>query len=154
TARGSRCARRAARACSRPSGPHRSTPSRAPGTWWRSAGWPTSPGRGTGPGPLTSERRVARPPAPPVAAGPDVAEAYDAIVIGAGPNGLVAANRLVDAGWHVLVLEAAAEPGGAVRTAEVTAPGFRNDLFSAFYPLAVGSSVLGDLELGRHGLRW
>lgn len=81
-------------------------------------------------------------------------EAYDAIVIGAGPNGLVAANLLVDAGWHVLVLEAAGEPGGAVRTAEVTAPGFRNDLFSAFYPLAVGSSVLGDLGLERHGLRW
>ncbi|HEX6237298.1 MAG TPA: NAD(P)/FAD-dependent oxidoreductase [Acidimicrobiales bacterium] len=83
-----------------------------------------------------------------------MAEAYDAIVIGAGPNGLVAANHLVDAGWHVLVLEAAAGPGGAVRTAEVTAPGFRNDLFSAFYPLAVGSSVLGDLGLERHGLRW
>jgi phytoene dehydrogenase-like protein len=78
----------------------------------------------------------------------------DAVVIGAGPNGLVAANLLADAGWSVVVLEAAAEPGGAVKTAEVTAPGFRNDLFSAFYPLAAASPVLRSLELGRWGLRW
>lgn len=78
----------------------------------------------------------------------------DAVVIGAGPNGLVAANRLVDAGWDVVVLEANAVPGGAVRTAEVTAPGFRNDLFSAFYPLGVASPPLADLRLERHGLEW
>ena len=47
----------------------------------------------------------------------------DAVVIGAGPNGLVAANALVDAGWDVVLLEANAEVGGAVRSAEVTAPG-------------------------------
>ena len=81
-------------------------------------------------------------------------ESYDAVVIGAGPNGLVAANVLVDAGWSVLVLEAEDEPGGAVRTAEVTAPGFRNDLFSAFYPLAAASSVIAGLGLDRHGLEW
>jgi phytoene dehydrogenase-like protein len=81
-------------------------------------------------------------------------EIRDAIVVGAGPNGLVAANLLADAGWDVLVIEAADEPGGAVRTAEVTAPGFRNDLFSAFYPLAAGSSVIGRLGLDRYGLRW
>jgi phytoene dehydrogenase-like protein len=78
----------------------------------------------------------------------------DAVVIGAGPNGLVAANLLVDAGWDVLVLEANEVPGGAVRTAEVTAPGFRNDLFSAFYPLGAASPVLAALDLEAHGLRW
>src|SRR5207302_9054535 len=78
----------------------------------------------------------------------------DAVVIGAGPNGLVAANLLADAGWSVVVLEAADAPGGAVKTAEVTAPGFRNDLFSAFYPLAVASPVLRSLDLDRWGLRW
>ena len=78
----------------------------------------------------------------------------DAVVIGAGPNGLVAANLLADAGWDVLVLEAQPEPGGAVRSAEVTAPGFSSDLFSAFYPLGLASPVLKGLELERHGLRW
>jgi phytoene dehydrogenase-like protein len=78
----------------------------------------------------------------------------DAVVIGAGPNGLVAANLLASAGWAVTVLEAAAEPGGAVRSGELTLPGYRHDLFSAFYPLAVASPVLRDLHLEDHGLRW
>src|SRR3712207_3462112 len=78
----------------------------------------------------------------------------DAVVIGAGHNGLVAANLLADAGWSVVVLEAADTPGGAIRTAEVTAPGFRNDLFSAFYPLGYASPVLRALRLDRYGLRW
>src|SRR5207302_3184686 len=78
----------------------------------------------------------------------------DAVVIGAGPNGLVAANLLADAGWSVLVLEAADAPGGAVKSAEVTAPGFVNDLFSAFYPLAVASPVINELDLARWGLQW
>ena len=51
----------------------------------------------------------------------------DAVVIGSGPNGLVAANALVDAGWDVLILEAQDQVGGAVRSAEVTAPGFSTD---------------------------
>lgn len=78
----------------------------------------------------------------------------DAVVIGAGPNGLVAANMLVDAGWSVVVLEAQPEPGGAVRSAEVAAPGYVSDLFSSFYPLALGSPVIRDLHLEQHGLRW
>jgi phytoene dehydrogenase-like protein len=78
----------------------------------------------------------------------------DAVVIGAGPNGLVAANLLADAGWSVLAVEATTAPGGAVKTAEVTAPGYRNDLFSAFYPLAAASPVLRDLDLARWGLAW
>ena len=60
----------------------------------------------------------------------------DAVVVGAGPNGLVAANALADAGWDVVLVEANDEVGGAVRSAEVTAPGYVTDLFSAFYPLA------------------
>ena len=78
----------------------------------------------------------------------------DAIVIGAGPNGLVAANLLADAGWDVLVLEAEPEPGGAVRSAELVEPGFVNDVFSAFYPLAAASPHIRALRLEEHGLRW
>ena len=78
----------------------------------------------------------------------------DALVIGSGPNGLVAANLLADRGWRVVVLEAEAEPGGAVRSAEVTEPGFTSDLFSAFYPLGRASRVLAALDLERHGLEW
>jgi len=78
----------------------------------------------------------------------------DAVVIGAGPNGLVAANHLAAAGWSVTVLEAADEPGGAVRSGELTLPGFRHDLCSAFYPLAVVSPAIVALRLEDHGLRW
>ncbi|SER44622.1 Phytoene dehydrogenase-related protein [Lentzea xinjiangensis] len=74
----------------------------------------------------------------------------DAIVIGSGPNGLVAATLLADAGWDVLVLEQRATPGGAVASAETTAPGFTNDVYSAFYPLGLGSPVLGALNLDVH----
>src|SRR5690606_31508017 len=86
--------------------------------------------------------------------GVDLSPMDDAIVIGAGPNGLVAANLLADAGWSVVVLEARDEPGGAVRSGEITAPGFVSDRFSSLYPLAVSSPVLRALELDRHGLRW
>jgi phytoene dehydrogenase-like protein len=71
----------------------------------------------------------------------------DAIVIGAGHNGLVAANLLADAGWSVLVLEAAGQAGGAIRSGHVTAPGYLSDLFSSFYPLGYASPVLRDLDL-------
>jgi phytoene dehydrogenase-like protein len=80
--------------------------------------------------------------------------ARDAVVVGAGHNGLVAANLLCDAGWNVLVLEAQDRPGGAVRSDESLHPGFVVDWFSAFYPLAVASPVLAGLELDRWGLRW
>ena len=83
-----------------------------------------------------------------------VRESVDAVVIGAGHNGLVAANLLADAGWEVLVLEANGTPGGAVRSAELTAPGYLSDLCSAFYPLAAASPVLRALRLDEHGLTW
>lgn len=78
----------------------------------------------------------------------------DAIVIGSGPNGLVAANVLVDAGWEVLVIEEQDVPGGAVRSDELIEPGFTSDIFSAFYPLAVASPAIEGLHLEDHGLRW
>jgi phytoene dehydrogenase-like protein len=78
----------------------------------------------------------------------------DVVVIGAGHNGLVAANLLADVGWQVQVLEATGEAGGSVRTAELTVPGFRNDVFSAFYPLGVASPILRRLQLEEYGLEW
>ncbi|MFF9115062.1 phytoene desaturase family protein [Streptomyces massasporeus] len=78
----------------------------------------------------------------------------DAVVIGAGPNGLVAANVLADAGWSVEVLEEQPEPGGAVRHDRGVDPAFVNDLFSSFYPLAAASPVLAALRPEEHGLRW
>ena len=80
-------------------------------------------------------------------------ETVDAVVIGAGHNGLVAASMLADAGWDVLVLEAQPEPGGAVRSAEL-APGYVTDLFSSYYPMAVASPAMAALRLEDHGLRW
>jgi phytoene dehydrogenase-like protein len=78
----------------------------------------------------------------------------DAVVIGAGPNGLVAANRLADEGWSVHVAEAFDEPGGAVRSSEALEPGFVTDHCSAFYPLAAASPAMRGLHLEEHGLAW
>ncbi|MDL9946524.1 NAD(P)/FAD-dependent oxidoreductase [Gordonia sp. ABSL11-1] len=80
-------------------------------------------------------------------------ETADAVVVGAGHHGLIAAARLADAGWDVVVLEAQSEVGGAVRSTEHT-PGYITDVFSAFYPLAVASPGFDDLDLTSHGLRW
>ncbi|MCW2898897.1 MAG: NAD(P)/FAD-dependent oxidoreductase [Streptosporangiaceae bacterium] len=78
----------------------------------------------------------------------------DAVVVGAGPNGLVAANILADAGWAVEVLEAQSEPVGAVRSDHGAHPDYVSDVCSAFYPFGVASPAMRRLELERHGLRW
>jgi phytoene dehydrogenase-like protein len=78
----------------------------------------------------------------------------DAVVIGAGPNGLAAAIRLAEAGRSVLICEAEAEPGGAVKTAELTLPGFHHDVFSAVHPAGAASPVFARMPLEQHGLEW
>ena len=78
----------------------------------------------------------------------------DAVVIGAGVNGLVAANLLADAGWSVLVLEEQPTVGGAVRSDSELQDGFVQDTFSAFYPFGAASPALAALDLGAHGLVW
>jgi phytoene dehydrogenase-like protein len=78
----------------------------------------------------------------------------DAIVVGAGPNGLTAAVTLAQAGLRVRVYEGAATIGGGARTEELTLPGFRHDSCSAVHPLGVGSPVLNALHLERFGLSW
>jgi phytoene dehydrogenase-like protein len=77
-----------------------------------------------------------------------------ACVIGAGPNGLAAAIVLAQAGLHVDILEAQAQPGGAARTMELTLPGFMHDFGSAVYPLGAGSPFFSSLPLSEHGLEW
>ena len=77
-----------------------------------------------------------------------------ACVIGAGSNGLAGAIVLAQAGLRVDVLEAESIPGGAVRTLELTLPGFRHDFGSAVYPLAAGSPFFSSLPLSEHGLEW
>ena len=79
---------------------------------------------------------------------------YDAVVIGAGPNGLVAAAHLALAGARVLVVEAAEQPGGGLRTEELTLPGFRHDVCAAILPLSVASPAMRSLPLEEHGVRW
>ena len=78
----------------------------------------------------------------------------DAVVVGSGPNGLAAAIRLAEAGREVVVFEAADRAGGAVRTEELTRPGFAHDTFSSVYPAAAASPVFARMPLADHGLEW
>ncbi|QKV97505.1 NAD(P)/FAD-dependent oxidoreductase [Streptomyces sp. NA02950] len=78
----------------------------------------------------------------------------DAVVVGAGPNGLTAAVELARRGCAVEVFEAAGAIGGGSRTEELTLPGFRHDPCSAVHPLGVGSPAFNRMPLARHGLEW
>ncbi|HET7026301.1 MAG TPA: NAD(P)/FAD-dependent oxidoreductase [Candidatus Limnocylindrales bacterium] len=78
----------------------------------------------------------------------------DAVVVGAGPNGLAAAITLARAGRSVEVFEAAPTPGGGARSAELTLPGFVHDVCSSVHPLAVGSPFFRSVDLAAHGVEW
>src|ERR1051326_8926475 len=79
---------------------------------------------------------------------------YDAIVVGAGPNGLAAAVTLARAGRAVLVLEAKETIGGGSRSMALTLPGFVHDVCSAIHPMGIGSPFFRSLPLEEHGLHW
>jgi phytoene dehydrogenase-like protein len=81
-------------------------------------------------------------------------DAYDAIIVGSGPNGLAAAITLARAGRSVCVYEAKETVGGGVRSAELTLPGFIHDICSAIHPLGMASPFFRALPLAKYGLEW
>lgn len=83
-----------------------------------------------------------------------MSDSYDAVVIGSGPNGLAAAIELAREGASVCVLEASDTPGGGIRSAELTQPGFVHDVCAAVHPLGVLSPYFTQLPLKEHGLEW
>ncbi|MDQ6796157.1 MAG: NAD(P)-binding protein, partial [Chloroflexota bacterium] len=80
------------------------------------------------------------------------ADAVDAVVVGAGPNGLAAAITLARAGRSVRVHEAADEAGGGLRTAELTLPGFRHDPCATILPLTSASPFFRTIDLVARGV--
>ena len=82
------------------------------------------------------------------------AKDYDAVVLGAGPNGLAAAITLQARGLSVLLIEGKKTIGGGLRSAELTLPGFVHDICSAIHPLAADSPFFNTLPLETHGLQW
>lgn len=80
--------------------------------------------------------------------------AVDVVVIGSGPNGLAAAIALARRGLSVVVMERSATPGGGMRTAELTLPGFHHDVCSAAHPMGILSPFFRSLPLEDHGLKW
>jgi phytoene dehydrogenase-like protein len=83
-----------------------------------------------------------------------IEKAYEAVIVGSGPNGLAAAIKLAQAGHSVRVYEAKETIGGGCRTAEVTLPGFHCDICSAVHPLGIGSPFFRTLPLEQYGLEW
>lgn len=79
---------------------------------------------------------------------------YDAVIVGAGPNGLAAAITLAKAGRSVLLVEAKRAVGGGARTAALTLPGFWHDVCSAVHPLGVASPFFRAQPLDQFGLEW
>jgi phytoene dehydrogenase-like protein len=79
---------------------------------------------------------------------------FDAIVVGSGPNGLAAAILMQQNGLSVLLIEAKAEIGGGMRSAELTLPGYLHDICSAIHPLAAGSPFFQTLPLAAYGLEY
>lgn len=77
---------------------------------------------------------------------------FDAVVVGAGPNGLAAAITLAREGRSVIVFEANEFPGGGARSEELTLPGFTHDICSAVYPMAIASPFFQGVPLADHGL--
>ncbi|MFJ8822971.1 phytoene desaturase family protein [Streptomyces sp. NPDC102467] len=78
----------------------------------------------------------------------------DAVVVGAGPNGLTAAVELARRGFSVALFEAGSTVGGGARTEELTLPGFRHDPCSAAHPLGINSPAFRAMPLERYGLEW
>jgi phytoene dehydrogenase-like protein len=85
---------------------------------------------------------------------PYAAREYDAVIVGAGPNGLAAAIALAQKGLSTVLVEASALPGGGMRSGALTLPGFIHDLCSAVHPLGIASPFFRSLPLARHGLQW
>ncbi|HEY6032456.1 MAG TPA: NAD(P)/FAD-dependent oxidoreductase [Gaiellaceae bacterium] len=81
---------------------------------------------------------------------------FDAVIVGSGVNSLACAALLAKGGWRVCVLERNDWLGGAIRTAEITEPGYLHDVFSAWHPLWVGGAAHAQLgaDLARHGLEY
>jgi phytoene dehydrogenase-like protein len=81
---------------------------------------------------------------------------HDAVIVGSGINSLAAGALLAKAGWSVCVLERNDWLGGAIRTAEITEPGFKHEVFSSWHPLFAGSAAYAELkdELHSRGLEY